>query len=48
MGRVASIPWTRWNGVKPVVVLTFEDFVNNLDLSVGLRVVWGGKLMGEA
>jgi hypothetical protein len=25
----------------------FEDFVNNLDLSVGLRVVLGGKLMGE-
>ena len=26
----------------------FEDFVNNLDLFVGLRVVWGGKLMGDA
>jgi hypothetical protein len=26
----------------------FEDFVNNLDLSIGLRVIWGGELMGEA
>jgi hypothetical protein len=26
----------------------FEDFVDNLNLSVGLRVVWGGKLMGES
>jgi hypothetical protein len=22
IGRVASIPWTRWNGVKPVEILT--------------------------
>jgi hypothetical protein len=22
IGRVASIPWMRWNGVKPVAVLT--------------------------
>ena len=26
----------------------FEDFIDNLNLSIGLRVVWGGKLMGEA
>jgi len=26
----------------------FEDSVNSLELSLGLRVVWGGKLMGEA
>jgi hypothetical protein len=26
----------------------FEDFVDNIDLSVRLGVVWGGKLMGEA
>jgi hypothetical protein len=26
----------------------FEDFVNILDLSFGLRVVMGGKIMGEA
>jgi hypothetical protein len=26
----------------------FKDFVDNLYLSVGLRIVLGGKLMGEA
>jgi hypothetical protein len=24
----------------------FEDFVDSLDLSIGMRVVWGGKIMG--
>jgi hypothetical protein len=26
----------------------FEDFVDNLDISFGLKVVWGGKLLGES
>jgi hypothetical protein len=26
----------------------FEDFVDNLELSVGLKVVWGGELLGES
>jgi hypothetical protein len=26
----------------------FEDFVDNLDLSVGLKVLWGGELLGES
>jgi len=26
----------------------FEDLVDRLYLSVGLRVVWGGQLVGEA
>ena len=26
----------------------FEDFVDNLDLSVGMKVVWGGKVLGES
>jgi hypothetical protein len=26
----------------------FEDFVDNLKLSVGLKVVWGGELLGES
>ena len=26
----------------------FEDLVDRLYLSVGLRVVWGGELVGEA
>jgi hypothetical protein len=25
----------------------FEDFIDNLNLPIGLRVVWGGKIMGE-
>ena len=26
----------------------FEDFVDNLDISFGLKVVWGGELLGES
>jgi hypothetical protein len=26
----------------------FEHFIDNLDMSIGLGVVWGGKIMGEA
>jgi hypothetical protein len=34
--------------VNSVLQHGFDDFVNILDLFVGMRVVWGGKLVGEA
>ena len=34
--------------VNRVLQHGFEDLVDCLYLSVGLRVIWGGKLMGEA
>jgi hypothetical protein len=34
--------------VDSVLQHGFEDFVDSFDLFIGLRVVWGGKLMEEA
>jgi hypothetical protein len=34
--------------VDGMLYYDFEDFVDNLELSVGLKVVGGGELLGES
>jgi hypothetical protein len=34
--------------VDDMLYYGFEDFVYNLNISVGLKVVWGGELLGES